>query len=101
MLEKIISYIPYEEINMEWAKVSITWYLATLSATRQHLRRAIFETEELMCRVEGETVVLDGASGYYPSGTEIRWVPIKIVEQQRREVMKWHNVLCSVVGFKS
>jgi hypothetical protein len=101
ILEQIISYLPAEEIDMSWAKASITWYLATLAATRQHLRRAISRTEELMCvSEEGETVVLDYDSGHYPSGTDIRWVPIKLIERQRREVMKWYNVLCRVVGFK-
>ena len=101
ILQQIISHLPAEQINMSWAKVSITWYLATLAATRQHLRRAISRTEELMCVSEGgETVVLDYDSGEYPVGTEIRWVPIKLVERQRQEVMKWYNVLCRVVGFK-
>ena len=86
---------------MSWAKASITWYLATLAATRQHLRRAISQTEELMCvSKEGGTVVLDFDSRQYPVGTEIRWVPIKLIERQGREVMEWCNVLCRVVGFK-
>lgn len=101
ILEEIISYLPAEQIDMPWAKASITWYLATLAATRQHLRRAISRTEELMCvSEEGKTVVLDHDSGQYPADTQIRWVPIKLVESQRREVMKWYHVLCRVVGFK-
>lgn len=101
ILEHIISYLPAEEIDMSWAKASITWYLATLAAARQQLRRAISRTEELMCiSEEGETVVLDYISGQYPPGTNIRWVPIKLIERQRRDVMKWYNVLCRVVGFK-
>lgn len=82
------------------AKVSISWYLATLSATRKHLREAISRTEALMCVCEGETVVLDSVSGDYPPGTEIRWVPIKHIERENKEVMRWRNVLCEVVGFK-
>lgn len=85
---------------MTFATVSITWYLATLAATRRRLREAIAETEALTCVLNGETAVLDD-SGRYPPGTEIRWVPIKVVERQRREVIDWYNVLCSVVGFKS
>jgi hypothetical protein len=61
ILEQIISYLPAETIDMPWAKASITWYLATLAATRQHLRRAISRTEELMSvSNEGETA---GAGG--------------------------------------
>jgi hypothetical protein len=85
---------------MQWAKASITWYLATLAAIRGHLRNAILRTEESMCVREGKIVVLDCSSGCYGDGTEVRSVPIKIIEQQRREVMKWYNVLCTVVGFK-
>ena len=101
ILEQIISYLPAEEIDMPRAKVSITWYLATLAATRNHLRRAISQTKELMCiSEEGEPRVLDYTSGLYPPGTEIRWVPVKLVERQRKEVMRWCNGLCRVVGFK-
>ena len=85
---------------MASAKVSISWYLATLAATRKHLRDAILGTEALMCVCGGETVVLDGVSGLYPPGTEIRWVPIKHIERANKEMMKWHNILCEVVGFK-
>jgi hypothetical protein len=53
-----------------------------------------------MCVCAEETVVLDCISGEYPPGTEIRWVPIKLIERGNKEVMKWHNVLCEVVGFK-
>lgn len=85
---------------MQWAKASITWYLATLAAIRGHLRNAIARTEELMCVRDGDIEVLDCNSGCYSDGTEVRWIPIKIIEQQQREVMKWYNVLCTVVGFK-
>jgi len=54
-----------------------------------------------MCVCAGETVALDSGSGVsYPSGTEIRWVPIKLIERENKQVMKWRNVLCEVVGFK-
>jgi hypothetical protein len=53
-----------------------------------------------MCVCAEETVVLDCISGEYPPGTDIRWVPIKLIERGNKEVMKWHNVLCEVVGFK-
>jgi len=86
---------------MSFAKASITWYLATLAATRGHLRKAIAETETLTCVLDGETAVIDSKSGRYRPGTEIRSVPIKVVERQRREVMGWYNVLCGIVGFKS
>jgi hypothetical protein len=86
---------------MQWAKASITWYLATLAVIRGHLRNAILCTEESMCVKERKIAVLDCNSGCYDEGTEVRSVPIKIIEQQRREVMKWYNVLCTVVGFKS
>ena len=99
--EQIISHLPPEEIDMDKAKVSIAWYLATLAATRNHLRQAIQATEELLCVADGETVCLDCDSGQYPPGTEIRWVPIKLIEARRKEVMLWYNVLCRVVGFKS
>lgn len=101
ILEEIVSYLPPEDLTMAFAKASITWYLATLAATRCHLRAAIAETEALTCVLDGETAVLDYDSGKYPPRTEIRWVPIKVVERQRREVMDWYNVLCRVVGFKS
>jgi hypothetical protein len=100
ILEHIISHIPADGINMASAKVSISWYLATLAATRKHLREAISRTEALMCVYAEQTVVLDCISGDYPPGTEIRWVPIKLIERGNKEVMKWHNVLCEVVGFK-
>ena len=101
ILEQIISYLPPEDVNMAFAKASITWYLATLAATRAHLRTAIAKAEALTCVFGGEMAVIDYKSGTYRPGTEIRWVPIKVVERQRREVMGWYNVLCSVVGFKS
>ena len=100
ILEQIISYLPSEDIDMQKAKVSITWYLATLAATRNHLRQAIKETEDLLCVADGETVCLDCDARQYPPGTEIRWVPIKLIEAKRKEVMSWYNVLCRVVGFK-
>ena len=49
---------------------------------------------------EGETVLLDCDSGQYPAGTEIRWVPIKLIERQIQEIVKWYNALCRVVGLK-
>ena len=101
ILEQIMSHLPAQEFNMSSAKVSITWYLATLAAIRNHLRRAILETEEMMCvSPQGETVVLDCDSGLYPPETEVRWVPIKVVERQAKEVMKWCSALCRVSGFK-
>jgi len=101
ILEEIITHLPPEEIDMEKAKISISWYLATLAATRNHLRRAIQATEEVLCVADGETVCLDCDAGQYPPGTEIRWIPIKVIEARRKEVMLWYNVLCRVVGFKS
>jgi len=100
ILEQIISQLPPDDIDMHMAKAWITWYLATLGATRNHLRRAIAETEDLMCVLNGETVTLSETEAQYPPGTEIRWVPIKKIEQQRLQVMTWVNVLCKVVGFK-
>lgn len=100
ILEHIISHLAPESIDMEFAKASVTWFLATLAATRQHLRSSIKETEGLMCLADGETVVLDCDSSQYPPGTEIRWVPIKHIETQSREVMRWCDALCRVVGFK-
>ena len=100
ILEQIISYVPAEEISMASAKVSISWYLATLAATRKHLREAIQRTESMMCVCGEETVVLDGMSGMYPPGTEVRWVSIKLIERANKEVMNWRNVLCEVVGYK-
>jgi hypothetical protein len=100
ILEEVIYHLPPEYIDMHSAKASITWYIATLAATRRHLQKAIRDAKALMCSEAGETVVLDCAAGQYPPGTDIRWVPIKVMEQQRREVMKWYNVLCRVVGFK-
>jgi len=100
ILEQIISYISPYEITKNWATVSISWYLATVAAIRNHLRRAIRETEDLMCVLNGKTVVLDMIAGKYPEGTQIRWVPIKKIERKTREVMCWHDVLCRVVGFK-
>jgi hypothetical protein len=85
---------------MQWAKVSITWYLATLSVTRTRLRRIIKETDQMLCRLDGETVVLDYNSGQYSPGTEIQWIPIKCIERRRKEVMRWCSVLCRIVGFK-
>lgn len=100
ILEQIIQYIPPEEIDMHWATVSITWYLATLSVIRNRLRRSIKETNEIMCRLSGESMVLDCDSGQYPPGTEIRWTPIKHIERRTKEVMRWCGVLCRIVGFK-
>lgn len=100
ILEQIISYLPPEDIDMHRAKASISWYLATLASTRKHLRRAIQETEDLLCVCNGQTAVLDHDSGQYPPGTEIRWIPIKHIERQRREVMNWYYILCRIVGFK-
>ena len=85
---------------MQWAKVSITWYLATLSAVRNNLRETIQKTEGVLCAADGETVCLDCDAGQYPPGTDVRWVPIKRVEWMRKAVMSWYNVLCRVVGFK-
>ena len=85
---------------MSEAKASITWYLATLAVTRSHLRNAITETENLMCIRKGKPVALFELEDQYPPGTEIRWVPIKKIEQGRREVMRWVQALCRVVGFK-
>jgi hypothetical protein len=100
VLEQIISYLSPEDLNMAFAKVSITWYLATLATARGHLRGAIAQTEAVTCVLAGETAVVDYNSGRYPLGTEIRWAPIKVVERQRKDIMEWYNVLCSVVGFK-
>lgn len=100
ILEHIISHISAEEINMQWAKVSINWFLATLAAARNHLRRAIREAEDLMCILDGQPIHMSYSSRQYPPGTEIRWVPINIIERQSREVMKWCNVICGVVGYK-
>lgn len=100
LLEQVIAHLPPENIDMHTAKASITWFLATLAATRRHLRKAIQDTKAMMCTADGGTVVLDCDSGQYPPGTEISWIPIKVLERQRREVMRWYNVLCNVVGFK-
>src|SRR5579859_2168087 len=100
LLEQIVAYLPAEYIDMHMAKTSISWYLATLAATRGHLRDVIRKTKELMCHRDDEIMVLDYDSGRYPPGTEIRWVPIKVIERRRKEVMKWYNVLCRVVGYK-
>jgi len=85
---------------MSWAKLSVTWYLATLSAVRNQLRETIRVTEGMFCTVEGEMVCLDPDRGQYPPGTEVRWTPIKRIEAMRKEVMDWYNVLCRVVGLK-
>jgi hypothetical protein len=100
ILEHIISHISAEEIDMQWAKVSINWFLATLAAARNHLRRAIKETEDLMCHKDGQPVHLSYSSRQYPQGTEIRWVPINVVDRQSRDIMKWCSVICKVVGYK-
>ena len=85
---------------MGFAQISIGWYLATLTATMDHLKSAIRRTEEAMCVLNGETVVLSSTHGDYPPGTEIRWVPVKYIESQTKWIMRWHNALCRIVGFK-
>ena len=100
ILEQIIQHVPPEEIDLHWATVSITWYLATLSVVRNRLRRTIKETNEMMCQLSGKSVVLDFYAGEYPPGTEIRRTPIKHIERRRKEVMRWCGVLCRIVGFK-
>jgi hypothetical protein len=100
ILEQIISYLSAEEIDMQFAQICISWYLATLTVAMDHLRRAIRGTEALMCVLDGETVVLSSTLGDYPPGTEVRWVPVKRIENQSREIMRWHNSLCRIVGFK-
>jgi hypothetical protein len=100
ILEQIISHLSPEDFDMPVAKSSITFFLATLAATRNHVRCAIAETEDLMCVLNGKTVILSERDGAYPPGTEIRWAPIKAIEKQRFKTIGWANALCRVVGFK-
>ena len=100
ILEQIVSYLPPSEISMEFAKVSISWYISVLASTRNHLRSEIHKAEELMCQLDGKTVVLDEQTAQYPEGTEIRAIPIRIIEKQQRKLMGWYEVLCQLVGLK-
>lgn len=100
ILEQIISYLPSSEITMEFAKASITWYISVLASTRNQLRREIQNTEDLMCTLNGKTVVLDHQIAQYPEGTEIKSVPIRIIEKQQRKLMIWYEALCQLVGLK-
>jgi len=43
---------------------------------------------------------LDEQTAQYPEGTEIRAIPIRIIEKQQRKLMGWYEVLCRLVGLK-
>jgi hypothetical protein len=98
LLEHVISYISPEQIDANFARVSVMWYVATLSAVRNRLREAIAQTEGMMCTRNGQTVCLDLEYVGYPEGAEVRWTPVKWIEGWRKRIIVWYNVLCRVVG---